>query len=148
MTLFGVVNGPNLGRLGQREPGVYGTGTLDELKAELDAWAATRGAQLAHVQSNHEGALIDALEAGVGVWAGAVLNAGALTHYSWALRDAIAALPYPVVEVHLTNVHAREAFRHQSVLAAVVRGQIVGFGRLGYRLALEALWEWSRTAGT
>jgi 3-dehydroquinate dehydratase-2 len=141
---FAVINGPNLGRLGQREPSVYGRTTLAEISAMLDRWAAAHGVELVHFQSNHEGALIDCLEDGAGRWAGAVLNAGALTHYSLALRDAIAALPYPVVEVHLSNVHAREAFRRRSVIAEVTRGQIAGFGPLGYRLALEALYAWTQ----
>ena len=146
--ILGVLNGPNLGRLGEREPAVYGRTTLPELTAQLDAWAQSEGVYLEHVQSNHEGALIDALEGGIGRWAGAVLNAGALTHYSLALRDAIAALPYPVVEVHLSNIHARESFRHRSVLAPVCRGQIVGMGPAGYRLALFALSEWAAESGS
>jgi 3-dehydroquinate dehydratase-2 len=145
---FAVVHGPNLGRLGSREPAVYGTATLAELTAALDEWAARVGVALQHFQSNHEGALIDFLEAGVGVLAGAVLNPGALTHYSLALRDAVAALPYPVVEVHLSNIHAREPFRRDSVIAAVSRGQVIGFGALGYRLALEALWELTKSPST
>jgi 3-dehydroquinate dehydratase-2 len=137
--IIGIVNGPNLGRLGRREPDVYGTTTLADIVAGLAAWAEPRGIRLEAVQSNHEGALIDALEAGEGRWAGAVLNAGALTHYAWALYDCVKSLPYPVVEVHMSNIYAREGFRAHSVLAPVVRGHIVGFGVDSYRLGLIAL---------
>jgi 3-dehydroquinate dehydratase-2 len=136
---FGVLNGPNLARLGQREPAIYGTRTLQAITDALDAWAVSQDVRLEHFQSNHEGALIDRLEAGVGHWHGAVFNPGAFTHYSLALRDAIAALPYPVIEVHLSNIHAREAFRDRSVIAPATWGQIAGLGELGYRLGLEAL---------
>ncbi|MBX5466522.1 MAG: 3-dehydroquinate dehydratase [Firmicutes bacterium] len=133
-----VVNGPNLGRLGRREPAVYGQTTWPEIWAEL--CAAFPDIELEAFQSNHEGALIDYLEglADRGV-AGVVINPGALTHQSYALRDALAALGLPVVEVHLTNVYAREAFRARSLVAPVVWGQISGFGPLGYRLAISAL---------
>ena len=138
-----VVNGPNLNLLGSRETGVYGDATLDTLMAEVSAHAAARGAALRCYQSNIEGELVDAIQAagGTGDRAadGIVLNAGAFTHYSIALRDAIAAVDVPVVETHLSNVHAREDFRHASVIAAVCAGVIAGFGGASYRLAVDAL---------
>jgi 3-dehydroquinate dehydratase-2 len=134
-----VLNGPNLNLLGTREPDVYGVDTLDDIVTELQAYAETRDAEVLAEQSNHEGALVDALH-DARTWAdGVVLNPGAYTHTSIALRDAIAAVELPVVEVHLSNVHAREDFRRRSMVSPVCLGVIGGFGRIGYRLAVDAL---------
>jgi len=133
-----VIHGPNLNLLGRREPGVYGTVTLAEVDRQLASLAREIGAEVETFQSNHEGAIIDRLHQAPGRHDAVILNAGALTHYSIALRDAIAAVPVPVVEVHLSNVHAREPFRHVSVIAPVCRGQIAGFGVGSYLLALRA----------
>ena len=133
-----VLNGPNLNLLGTREPGVYGSMTLGEIERRLVARAGGR-AGLVFRQSNHEGELVTWIqEAGAG-GAGVILNAGAYTHTSLALRDAISGARARVVEVHLSNVHAREAFRHHSLIAPVAQGVICGFGPLSYDLALEAL---------
>jgi 3-dehydroquinate dehydratase-2 len=134
-----VLNGPNLNLLGRREPETYGKTTLAEIEAMICDHAARRGAQLSCQQSNHEGALVDAIHAASGRHDGIVLNAGAYTHTSIALRDAVAGVAIPTVEVHLSNVHARERFRRHSYLAPVVLGQIAGFGPVGYVLAIDAL---------
>lgn len=134
-----VVNGPNLNLLGEREPEVYGAATLDEIVGDLAAYGAERGAAVEHFQSNIEGELVDALHRARGSADGIVLNPGAFSHYSIALRDAIAAIDIPVVEAHLSNVHAREDFRRTSVLAPVCLGVIAGFGAASYRLAVDAL---------
>ncbi|MGD6795882.1 type II 3-dehydroquinate dehydratase [Metabacillus indicus] len=134
-----VINGPNLNRLGLREPDIYGSKTLTDLERELMVFAEKQGFQVTCFQSNHEGDLIDAIHESDGHYDGIVLNPGAFTHYSYALRDAIASVPLPVIEVHISNVHSRETFRHQSVTAPVTAGQIVGLGFQGYQFALQAI---------
>ena len=134
-----VLNGPNLNLLGMREPGVYGTDSYEEICRRIVERAMALGMRADCDQSNSEGGLIDRLHAAMGVYDGVILNAGAYTHYSYALRDAIAAIRLPVIEVHLSNIHAREEFRHTSVIAPVCRGQIAGFGPDSYLLALQAM---------
>ena len=134
-----LANGPNLNLLGQREPEIYGMATLaDHVEAATKA-AAEHGLTIEHVQSNHEGVLIDALHEAMGWADGALFNPGAFTHYSFALRDAVTAVSYPVIEVHLSLPAAREEFRHTSVIAPACRGQIAGFGAMSYELGLDAM---------
>ena len=140
-----VLHGPNLNLLGTREPGVYGRTTLRQVDTMLRDHAQRRGHRVECRQSNHEGQLVDWLQAARREgFAGVVFNPGAFTHYSFALRDAVAAIDLPVVEVHLSNVHGREEFRRHSVIAAVARGQIAGFGPQSYLLGLDALTADSR----
>ena len=132
-----VIHGPNLNKLGQRDPVLYGTATLQELDERLVQLSAELGISLETFQSNHEGKLIDVIQTTDAV--GIVINPGALTHYSFALRDALADYPGPVVEVHLSNIHVRESFRQQSVTATAAQGQISGFGFDSYFLGLRAV---------
>jgi 3-dehydroquinate dehydratase-2 len=134
-----VVNGPNLNRLGQREKKHYGTFTLNDVVASLEREAAALGCTLEFVQSNHEGAVIDAIQDAGDRLDGILINPGAYTHTSYAIRDALAACGIPAVEVHISNIHAREDFRQRSVTAPVCVGQISGFGLDSYRLGLSAL---------
>ncbi len=134
-----VIHGPNLNLLGTREPDVYGTATLAEIDSLLRERGRGTGAEVECVQFNAEGAIIDAIHRAAGRYDAIVINPGAYTHYSIAIRDALAAVGLPVVEVHLSNIHAREDFRRHSVIAPVCRGTISGFGPVGYVLALEAV---------
>jgi len=134
-----VLNGPNLNLLGTREVDVYGSATLSDIVTSVKAAAVARGAEVYDVQSNAEGALIDALQEARTRADGVIFNPGAYTHYSIALRDAISSIDVPVVETHLSNVHSREEFRHNSVVSAVCLGVVAGFGADSYRVALEAL---------
>ncbi len=133
------LHGPNLNLLGTREPGVYGSQTLDQVNAELESRAQALGASISCFQSNHEGALVDRIHEGRGSVDGILINAGAYTHSSIALRDALLGVAIPFVELHLSNTHAREPFRHHSTLADKALGVICGFGPLSYTLALEGL---------
>ncbi|MFE7558098.1 type II 3-dehydroquinate dehydratase [Kitasatospora sp. NPDC057500] len=134
-----LLNGPNLGILGRREPEVYGTDTLADIEAAVAAEVAGRGWKVSSVQRESEGQLIEAVQDAWDGSVGAIVNPGALMIAGWGLRDALAAYPRPFVEVHLSNVWARESFRHESVLAPLASGVIVGLGALGYRLAAQAL---------
>jgi len=134
-----LIHGPNLNLLGRREPGIYGTSGLNEINAKLQRIAKEHETELRVFQSNHEGALIDAIHE-AGNWAdGIVINPGAYGHYSYALRDAVAAVSLPAIEVHISNIYAREEFRHKSVVAPVVVGCITGLGWRSYACGLEAL---------
>ncbi|MDE7157940.1 MAG: type II 3-dehydroquinate dehydratase [Clostridiales bacterium] len=137
---FLVLNGVNLNLTGRREQGVYGSETLDEINKELAAFCKQHGHTAEFFQSNLEGELCTQIQQAEGKFDGIVLNAGAFTHYSYAIRDAIAAVKVPVVEVHMSNVHAREEFRKKSVLTEVCKGEILGFGKHSYFLALESFW--------
>lgn len=134
-----VLHGPNLNQLGKREPNVYGRQTLAELNRRLVDLGRDWGLEVETFQSNHEGELIDRIHAAEGRFDHLIINPGALTHYSYALRDALASVEVPAIEVHLSNIHNREAFRAHSVTAPVVAGQIVGFGFLSYELALRVV---------
>ena len=134
-----VLHGINLDQFGKRDPAQYGTLTLAEIDARLAALARELGAELECFQTNHEGAMAERIHGAVGDGTQAVvINAGAWTHYSWGLRDALAILACPIVEVHMSNIHAREPWRHHSVFAEIVRGQIAGFGVDSYLLGLRA----------
>ncbi len=134
-----VVHGPNLQLLGKREPSIYGTANLASINRDLQQVAKRRGASLLIVQSNHEGELVELIGSAKGRFDGLLINPAAYTHTSVAIRDAIEASGLPAVEVHLSNIYAREPFRHQSLIAPVCRGQVSGFGAASYRLGLEAL---------
>ena len=134
-----VVHGPNLNLLGSREPSIYGSTTLEEINTQLAAAAKQAGAEIAFFQSNHEGALIDRIQEAPAAFDGILINPGAFTHTSVALRDALAAAKLPVAEVHLSNVHAREEFRRHSFVSPIATGVICGFGARSYQLGLEGL---------
>jgi len=139
MRTFLLVHGPNLNMLGQRQPEIYGRTTLAEINQAVSERAAQGGAIVKAFQSNHEGALIDFIQTESANASGLIINPGALTHYGLSLRDALANLSIPIIEVHLSNVYAREAFRHHSVVAPIAKGQIAGLGWQGYLLAIEWL---------
>jgi 3-dehydroquinate dehydratase-2 len=140
-----VLHGPNLNLLGQREPGVYGSATLEDINRLLETEAQALQVKLSALQSNHEGVLVDAIQAARDEHSGLLINAGAYTHTSVAIRDAIAGVNIPTVEVHLSNIYRREPFRHHSYIAAIAIGQISGFGPNSYRLGLQALVHHLRT---
>ena len=132
-----VINGPNLNLLGKREPGIYGENSYDSLCEQLKAFGTEHGVEVDCFQSNHEGAIVDAIQQADGVYEGIVMNPGAYTHYSVAILDALKAVDVPCVEVHISNIHQREEFRHKSVTAPACVGQICGLGLYGYQAALS-----------
>ena len=142
-----LISGPNLNLLGEREPEIYGSDTLEDLIGDARAVAEAHGHSIDHIQSNHEGEIVDAIQAARSRCAAIVINPGAFTHYSYAIADALAAFDGPKIELHLSNPSAREAWRRTSVVAPVVTGTVAGFGRHGYRLALEAAVALLKEAG-
>lgn len=132
-----VLNGPNLNLTGTRDPKVYGSTTLAQIEQMVKQRGTELGCEVDFMQSNHEGAIIDAIHNARGFYDYMIINAGAYTHYSYAIRDAISSVEIPTIEIHLSNIHAREPFRHESVLAPVCVGQIAGFGAMSYILALQ-----------
>ncbi len=139
-----VLHGPNLNLLGRREPEIYGSVSLEAINQKLRQLAEAQNARVTTLQSNHEGTLVDAIQDAFGVHDGLAINPAAYTHTSVAIRDAIAAIEIPTVEVHLSNIHQREPFRHHSYIAPVAIGQICGFGARSYTLGLQALLDWLR----
>lgn len=140
-----VINGPNLNMLGIREPGVYGRQTLGDIKHELKILAQQQSMELDFFQSNHEGEIVDVIQQAMGKADCIIINAGALSHYSIAIHDALKAVGIPVIEVHLSNIYAREEFRHHSLISPVAVGGIFGFGALSYKIALLAAGEYLST---
>jgi 3-dehydroquinate dehydratase-2 len=137
--LVSLLHGPNLNLLGQREPHIYGTATLDDYVSAANVAAAGVGLEIESFQTNHEGALVDAIHAARGRAAAIIINPGAFTHYAWSLHDALLAFSGPIIEVHISNPNAREAWRHTSVVSPVATGTIVGLGIHGYELAVQAV---------
>ncbi len=134
-----VINGPNINLTGMREKGIYGNETYSDICQFIENFASSKGVKIEITQSNHEGAIIDSLHSAMGNFDGIVINAGAYTHYSYAIRDAISAVNLPCVEVHFSNIHGRDEFRTKSVIAPVCKGQVAGFGKFSYCLAIQAL---------
>lgn len=134
-----VINGPNLNMLGKREPGIYGSTTLDDINSELSRKASEKGIEIETFQSNHEGAMVDRIQAAYKQVSGVIINPAAYTHTSVAIRDALLLLDVPIIEVHISNIHKREQFRRHSYIADIATGQIAGLGVEGYYLAFEAI---------
>lgn len=139
MKKFLIINGVNLNMLGVREPGIYGSDTLESLEKRINKKAEELGCEVDFFQSNYEGAICEEIQGALGEYDGIIMNPGAFTHYSYAIRDALGSVKLPAIEVHISNIHKREEFRHHSVLVAECLGQICGLGFKGYELALEAL---------
>ena len=139
MAIIALLHGPNLNLLGQREPHIYGSATIDDYISAVATVAAVYGHTVESVQSNHEGVLVDAIQAARGHAAAIIINPGAFTHYAWSIHDALAAFDGPIIEVHISNPNAREAWRHTSVVAPVATGSILGLGLHGYELAVQAI---------
>lgn len=137
-----IINGPNLNMLGIREPEKYGMTSLNDIEKELHAYSFELGIDIETFQSNQEGDIIDKIQKAIGIFDGILINAGGYTHTSVAIRDAISAVGLPCVEVHMTNIHSREEFRHKSLIAPVCVGQISGFGKESYKLGLKALYDY------
>ena len=139
MSRFLIINGVNLNMLGIREPGIYGTNTLEGLEKQISKKAQELNVEVEFFQSNYEGAICEKIQQALGVFDGIIMNPGAFTHYSYAIRDALGSVKLPAIEVHISNIHKREEFRHHSVTVPECIGQICGLGFKGYELALEAL---------